>query len=335
MVNRSRTQHIQQKETETHQQRNQIYKLKEKIESTYYQVTQIEIDKRPRLQKLQNVFKIKGLMQTGNKAVEEILYGKDLNITQLNHLIYAAATVITEEINGTGDHKLETQRSKTSPWVRHIQESINDIRKELSALVEIKRGSRKAQNIKRTILLKKCNIEKKENLDQMIEELKQKVSAKTQRLSRYRKIQNQYYENKLFRTDCKKFYNCLRQTYSNVKNTPDKEEVANFWREIYGKGVQHNGEAHWIKNQYQQNPSVEWSPVCEKDVAEALRTTVNWKTTGTDQIKNNYYGYYYHHHLLYLFTTLGPTPGMRPTQLVVRPLSRKAEHHRLIPKSKT
>jgi hypothetical protein len=39
-----------------HQQREQIYKLKEKIERTYYQVTQIAIDKRPRLQKLQNMF---------------------------------------------------------------------------------------------------------------------------------------------------------------------------------------------------------------------------------------------------------------------------------------
>jgi len=44
---------------ETYQQREQIYKLKEKIERTYYQVTQIAIDKRPRLQKLQNMFKIK------------------------------------------------------------------------------------------------------------------------------------------------------------------------------------------------------------------------------------------------------------------------------------
>jgi len=32
-----------EEEPETHQQRNQIHKLKEKIESTYYQVTQIEI----------------------------------------------------------------------------------------------------------------------------------------------------------------------------------------------------------------------------------------------------------------------------------------------------
>ena len=42
-----------EEETEIHQQRDQIYKLKEKIENTYYQVTQIAIDNRPRLQKLQ------------------------------------------------------------------------------------------------------------------------------------------------------------------------------------------------------------------------------------------------------------------------------------------
>jgi predicted 3-demethylubiquinone-9 3-methyltransferase (glyoxalase superfamily) len=42
-----------------------------------------------------------------------------------------------------------------------------------------------------------------------------------------------------------------------VKNAPDKEEVENFWGEIYGEKVQHNEEACWIKDQYQQNPSME------------------------------------------------------------------------------
>jgi len=45
--------------------------------------------------------------------------------------------------------------------------------------VEIKRDNKKAKNVKRNRLLTKYNTEKKENLDQMIEELKQKVSAKT------------------------------------------------------------------------------------------------------------------------------------------------------------
>jgi len=63
--------------------------------------------------------------------LEEILDGRNLNITELNQLIYAAATVIAEEINGRGEYKLETRRSKTPPWVRRIQESISEIRKDL------------------------------------------------------------------------------------------------------------------------------------------------------------------------------------------------------------
>ena len=57
-------------------------------------------------------------MKTANEAMEDILDEKDLNITELNHLIYEAATVITEKINGTGEYKLQTQRSKTSPWLK-------------------------------------------------------------------------------------------------------------------------------------------------------------------------------------------------------------------------
>jgi hypothetical protein len=71
-----------------------------------------------------------------------------------------------------------------------------------------------------------------------------------------------------------------------VKNAPGKEEVENFWREMYGKKVSHNEEACWIKDQCQHNPSMEWNPICEKEVAEALRSTLRWKAPGRDQIPN-------------------------------------------------
>ena len=44
-------------ETGSQQQRDQINKLREKLECMYYQMTQITMDNRPRLQKLQNMFK--------------------------------------------------------------------------------------------------------------------------------------------------------------------------------------------------------------------------------------------------------------------------------------
>jgi hypothetical protein len=125
------------------------------------------------------MFKLKVIMKTANEAMGEILDEKDLNITELNHLIYAAATVITEEVNGMGEYRPQTQRSTTPPWVRRIKGSISDSREELSLLVEIQRDDRKVTNIKRTRLLKKYNTEMKESLDQLIEKLKQKVSVKT------------------------------------------------------------------------------------------------------------------------------------------------------------
>jgi hypothetical protein len=85
------------------------------------------MDNRPSLQKHQNISKLKAIMNTANEAVREILDEKELNITNLTHLIYTAATVIREEINGTGEYGLQTQRSKTPPWARRIQGNINDI----------------------------------------------------------------------------------------------------------------------------------------------------------------------------------------------------------------
>jgi hypothetical protein len=97
-----------EEEMENHQQRDDISKLKEKIESACYQVTKREISKRPRLQNLPSVFKIKVIVKTANEAIAEILKDEDLNLTAVNHLIYAAATVITEEVNRTGCYQSET-----------------------------------------------------------------------------------------------------------------------------------------------------------------------------------------------------------------------------------
>jgi hypothetical protein len=51
-------------------------------------------------------------------------------------------------------------------------------------LGEIKRDEMKTQNMKRKWLLWKYNVEKEENLDQVIEELKWTVLAKMQQFSK-------------------------------------------------------------------------------------------------------------------------------------------------------
>ena len=110
-------------------------------------VTQTEINIWPTLQKLQSMFKIQEMVKTANEALAlaEILKDKDLNLTEINHHINAAATVITEDGNGTGSYKSETHSPKTPPWARRIQDSINGITKDLSTLREIKRDEMKIE----------------------------------------------------------------------------------------------------------------------------------------------------------------------------------------------
>jgi hypothetical protein len=86
-------------------------------------------------------------VKASSETIAEILKDKDLNLTEINHLIYAAAKVITEEVNGTGCYISETHNPKTHPPVRRIQESTNGISTDLSALGEIKRDETKRQNI--------------------------------------------------------------------------------------------------------------------------------------------------------------------------------------------
>ena len=52
----------------------------------------------------------------------------------------------------------------------------------------------------------------------------------------------------MFRTDYKKFYHLLRQKNTNVKNTSNKEEIENFWKQMYWQKVEHNEEADWMKS---------------------------------------------------------------------------------------
>jgi hypothetical protein len=59
-----------------------------------------------------------------------------------------------------------------------------------------------------------------------------------------------------------------------VKKAPSKEDIEDFWR------------ANWIKSQRQQNPCMESSPISETEVTVVLRTTLNWKAPGRDQIPN-------------------------------------------------
>jgi hypothetical protein len=68
------------------------------------------------------MFKVNEILKTANEAMAKLPKDKDLNLTEIIHLIYAAATVITKEINGTGCYKSETQSKNNPMGQMHIGE---------------------------------------------------------------------------------------------------------------------------------------------------------------------------------------------------------------------
>jgi hypothetical protein len=56
--------------------------------------------------------------------------------------------VITEETNGINECKIQKLRQHTTPWVRRIKDSINDMREEMSKLVETRKDNRQITNKK-------------------------------------------------------------------------------------------------------------------------------------------------------------------------------------------
>lgn len=77
-------------------------------------------------------------------------------------------------------NKSEAEGQKTCPWVRRIQVSTNDVRKEVSPLakIKIKKKEIETKNTERNRLHRKYTKEKNDILYQLIEKLKKKKISK-------------------------------------------------------------------------------------------------------------------------------------------------------------
>lgn len=57
-------------------------------------------------------------------------------------------------------------------------------------------------------------------LEEFFQDIKMKLKVKAQRLRRYKKCQQQFYQNKLFRDDTKKFYQLLNKQHDGIPKLP-------------------------------------------------------------------------------------------------------------------
>ena len=136
---------------------------------------------------------------------------------------------------------------------------------------------------------KRYNIKNRIDIPEAREKLKQQIQAKAKRIRRYEKRRKQFRQNKVFKTDPKKFYRQLGKNQIEVKEPPPLDKVEDFWSKIWEDEKHHNDAAEWIKEEQDRlksQPLQEWADINKPEVALALKKASNWKSPGVDKVPN-------------------------------------------------
>ena len=89
---------------------------------------------------------------------------------------------------------------------------------------------------------------KKKGLKTVIEELNQRMPAKSAKVKRYEQRIEQFRQNRLFYLDQKKIYAELNGNGNRSNGVSNAEECTKFWSNIWGVRIEHNRETEWLKD---------------------------------------------------------------------------------------
>ena len=132
---------------------------------------------------------------------------------------------------------------------------------------------------------------KRNGLKTVIEELKQRVRAKSSKVRRFQQRIEQFIQNRIFDFDQKKVYaECigdgLRQS-----DVPNADKSKRNWGDIWSVGKLHNREAEWLKditNELGDNKHLQEKVVISAEmVTKQYRKMPNWKAPAKDDVQGH------------------------------------------------
>ena len=220
------------------------------------------------------------------KEVNEILRSICTNnITETNNLAYAGARLVVELMEIRIHPKnLTKQHQNIPPWKKRLEQQLTELRADLSKLNEMYAGRLKGKKTKE-MLNEKYKIQEK-GLNQIIEDVKQRMKAKAQKIQRYTNRNKGYQQNKLFQTNQKRLFSQLRGE-NNQQEPPEAETSKRLWEGIWGSPVTHNKQAVWlqeIKTEENERIRQRFLEITTTTVRNQLRKIPNWKAPGPDEV---------------------------------------------------
>ena len=106
-------------------------------------------------------------------------------------------------------------------------------------------GWKKKQKMKE--LYEKYKVKRK-GLKTAIEELKQRILAKSAKVKRYKQGIKQFRQNRIFNRDQKEIYAELETNGIRSNDVPNVEECTKSWGNIWGVRTEHNREPELLKD---------------------------------------------------------------------------------------
>ena len=151
----------------------------------------------------------------------------------------------------------------------------------------LRKSGKKIKKKKKEELRKKYKIKVK-CFKVITEVLKQRISAKSEKLRYYDARGKQYRQNKLFRCNQRALYQELGGKERSTQVPSNAEEANKFWSKVGDNPVPYKEDAEWLKEVELELENIkiqEYVEITKEDVTMQIRRMPNWKAPGLDGIQ--------------------------------------------------
>ena len=227
--------------------------LRDRLKIKYEEAVLIEFGQRRRLKRppKRSLNKLKQSIKNVNHVLEQSPITME-NISELNQLIYASTLIAIEDAQLVKQCIITPKQPKhvgrQKIWENKLSIRIDKLRSDISKISQMN-TSTSSKKIKRNTseIRNKYKITSEVKRISTLESLKQRLSATSYRLKRFKTRRLHYNQNYTFENNPQKGCRELREERVEITNPPTKEEIENFWRPIYENDKSHNDNAQWDK----------------------------------------------------------------------------------------
>ncbi|CAH2019539.1 unnamed protein product [Acanthoscelides obtectus] len=248
--------------------------------------------KKPRLPKLFcNPTAAKNLREMNRIIAADISDQTDFK--DLHAMIYAGAFAVLKLNDQRPTDVTSRKGTKRQPaWESRLSKNIDNIRSDIAILTQYQKPTY-SQRVKKKgdTIMRRYTSEENPTIVEVLDLLKQRLLALSQRVKRYKKSSQRRKQNILFHRNQRAFYKSVGKesdrTLQGKTSFPNTEDIRHFWSGIWSNPREHRT-AHW----YQQEKArtsiqamLSWT-ITKDDVVKAIGRTSNWRAPGPDGVHN-------------------------------------------------